>query len=162
MHLYISAERENTYFINNIKKYCANSHGRHTCIFFPDLNNLPGETFSTRIMQNLFGADLIFMDATPRKLYRRTGNKKRTEWFTNQRIIVEYTMAVTLGKTEDMKVYCLVSPNHLHQVLRERLVDTYPLNDNMAFLNYIGNIVTQREKDAYRVMRQARIGGRFS
>jgi hypothetical protein len=162
MHLYISAERENTYFIDNIKKYCANSHGRHTCIFLPDLNSLPGETLSTKVMQNIFGADLIFMDATPIKFFKETGNKNETEWFTNQRIIVEYAMAVTLGKTEDMKVYCRVSPDHLHQVFRERIVDAYPANDDVAFLNYIDKIVTQREQDSYKLMRQARIGGKFS
>ena len=162
MHLYISAESENTYFIDTIKEYCVNSHGRHTCVFLPDVPRLPGETLSTKIMHNIFGANLIFMDATPKKFRIRVGKETRTEWFTNQRIIVEYAMAVTQGKIEDMKVYCLVAPDYLHHVLRERIADPYPLNDKVAFLNYIDDIVSQLERDPHKLMRQSRIGGYFS
>jgi len=162
MHIYISAERDNAYFIDTIKKYCANSHGRHTCIFLPDVPSLLGETPSTKILHNIFDADLIFMDATPRKFYTGLGKKRRTKWFTNQITIFEYAMAVTLGKIEAMKVYCLVSPNYLHQVLRERIVDQYPLNDKVTFLNYIDEIVSQRERDPNKLMRQSRISASFS
>jgi hypothetical protein len=162
MHLYISAERENTYFIDTIKKYCANSHGRHTCVFLPDAPSLPGETLSRKIMNNVLNADLIFMDATPTKFQAGARNKRQTKWFTDQRIIAEYAMAVTLGKTEDIKVYCLVSPNLLPEVLREKIVDSYPRNDKAAFLNYIDDLVSQLEQDPNKQMRRSRIGASFS
>lgn len=156
MHLYISAETENAYFIDTIKEYCANSHGRHTCIFLPDIPSLPGETPSTKIVHNIFDADLILMDATPHKFYTEAGRKRRTVWFTNEMIISEFTVAVTLGKSDVLKVYCLVSPDHLYQVLRERVVDPYPLNDKVAFLDYIDKLVVQLEQDPNKVMRQSR------
>lgn len=162
MHLYISAERENTYFIGTIKNYCADSHGRHTCVFLPDAPSLPGESFSRKIMNNMLNADLIFMDATPKKFQRDVGKKKQTEWFTDQKIIAEYATAVTLGKTEDIKVYCLVSPSLLPEILREKIVDSYPRNDKAAFLNYINDLVSQLEQDPNRQMRRSRIGASYS
>ena len=161
MHLYISAEKENTYFIDTIKKYCANSHGRHTCIFFPHFPNLPRE-INSKIVQNIFQADLIFMDVTPRKVYTMVGKKKRTEWFTDHKIIFEYATAVALGKIEDTKVYCLGDTNNLHEFWRERTVDHYPLNDQEAFLDYLNEIISRREKDPNKKMRQSRINASFS
>lgn len=97
------------------------------------------------------------MDATPQKLQRKINDRVEEAWVTNQGIIIEYAVAMALGKIEDMKVYCRVSPNHLHQVLRERIVDPYPLNDENAFLEYIDRTVSQREHDSLSLLRESRI-----
>lgn len=162
MDLYISAERQNTYFINTIKRYCDDSQDKHSSIYLPDIPALPGETLSRRIKRYIAAADLIFMDATPQRLQRTVNGRTEDVWFTNQGIILEYAVAITLGKIEDIKVYCLVSANHLHQALRERIVDPYPVNNEEAFLTYINEIVTQRELDSPALLRQSRIKASFS
>lgn len=162
MRLYISAERQNTYFINTIKRYCDDSQGKHSWIYLPDMPSLPGETLSRRILRYIAAADLIFMDATPQKLQRRMNDSVEDVWITNQGILIEYGVVAALGKIEDMKVYCLVSPSHLHQILRERIVDPYPLNDENAFLKYIDEIVSHREHDSLALLRQSRIRASLS
>jgi hypothetical protein len=162
MHLYISAERENTYFIDTIKEYCANSHGQHSCVFLLDIPSLPGETFSRKMVNNILDADLIFLDATPKEFHVKVRKKTQTEWLTDPRIIAEYVVAVTLGKTEDMKVYCLVSPNHLQEIFRERIVEAYPVKSKAAFLKYINDLVSKMEQDPRRHMRRSRIGASYS
>jgi hypothetical protein len=162
MQLYISAERQNAYFVNTIKKYCDDSQGKHSWIYLPDMPSLPGETLSRRMMRYIATADLIFMDATPKKLQKRINERTEDEWVTNQGILIEYAMAVTLGKIDDIKVYCLESPNYLHQVLREKVVDPYPLNDENTFLKYIDQIANQRERDSLALLRQSRIRASFS
>lgn len=162
MKLYISAERQNVYFINTIKRYCDESKGKHSWIYLSDMPATPGETLSRRILRYVAAADLIFMDATPQKLQKRINEVTEDVWVTNQGIVIEFAVARTLGKIEDMKVYCLESPNHLHQVLRERIVDPYPLGDENAFIKYIDEIVTQREHDSPALLRQSRTRASFS
>lgn len=157
MNLFISAERQNTYFINTIKRYCDDSQGTHSCIFLPDTQAQPGETLTQRIIRLVYSADLIFMDVTPKAYFREVEDNREESWFTNQGILIEFGVARTLGKIEDMKVYCLVSPNHLHPCLRERIVDPYPLNDENAFIEYINEIVSQREHDSFALLRQSRV-----
>jgi hypothetical protein len=55
-----------------------------------------------------------------------------------------------------------VSPNLLPEVLREKIVDSYPRNDKAAFLNYIDDLVSQLEQDPNKQMRRSRIGASFS
>jgi len=159
MNIYISAERENTYFINTITDFCNNSEGKHDWIFLPEMPATPGETLSRRLVRYIAAADLIFMDATPKELRRIEGEER--VWVTNQGIIMEYAITVALGKIEDLKVYCLVTPNRLHQVLRERIVDPYPLNDEAEFLRYISEIVNQRENEIPTLLRQSRMAASF-
>jgi hypothetical protein len=163
MRLYISAERDNTYFIDIIKKYCDGSQGKHSWIFLPEMPSQPGETLSRRIIRFITDSDLIFMDATPKR-YQRTeaGGTTEERWLTNTGIVIEYAIAVALGKTDDLKVYCLESPSNLHQVLRETVVDPYPQNDETAFLSFIDAIVTTRERDSPKLLRQSRTKASFS
>lgn len=159
MNIYISAERDNTYFINTIKKFCDDSQGKHTWIFLPEMPAAPGETLSRRFLRYIAASDLIFMDATPKQLRKPEGDQ--TVWVTNQGILMEYAISIALGKIEDIKVYCLVSANRLHQVLRERIVDPYPLNNEDDFLQYIEEIVNQREEDSLSLLRQSRMQASF-
>lgn len=159
MKLYISAERENTYFVDTLKKYCDDSNGRHSWIFLPDMPALPGETLTKRINLYILTADLVFMDVTPRKYEFRVGETTEEKWFTNQGVLIEFGIVFAIGRIEDLKVYCLVSPDRLHQCLRERIVDPYPTNDGDAFLQYIDRIVSEREREAVNLLRQARVAG---
>lgn len=162
MNLYISAERNNTYFVDTINEYCTNSQGKHTAIFLPDIPATPGETLSRRIIRHLNSSDLIFMDLTPQEYkIEINANTFETRYFTNTGIVIEYSIAIILGRIEDMKIYCLISPDNLHQVWRERIVDPYPQGDKPAFLSYIDAIVTTRENDSLQVLRQSRVQASF-
>lgn len=155
MNIYISAERDNTYFIRSIKKFCEDSQGKHTWTFLPEMPATPGETLSRRFLRYIATADLIFMDATPKELKKPQSDE--SVWVTNQGILMEYAISIALGKIEDIKVYCLVTADKLHQVLRERIVDPYPLNNEEDFLKYIKEIVDQREADSLALLRQSRM-----
>lgn len=127
------------------------------------MQSLPGETLSRRFMRYIAESDLIFMDATPAKFqHPNAQGVTEDKWFTNPGILIEYAIAVALGRGDDIKVYCLVSPNNLHQFLREKIVDPYPVNDEAAFLRYIDQIVIQREADSPRLLRQSRIRASFT
>ncbi len=162
MHLYISAERENAYFIDTVKEICATSRGRHTCVFLLDAPSLPGETFSRKMVNNVLDADLILIDATPKEFKTKAGAKTISKWFTDPRIIAEYIVAVTLGKTDDTKVYGQVSPNLLAELFREKIIESYPLKNKTAFLKYLSDLIAQREQDPNRHMRRSRIGASYS
>ncbi len=162
MHLYISAERENTYFIDTVKEFCASSRGRHTCVYLLDAPSLPGETFSRKMVNNILDADLILIDATPKEFKTKVGTKTVTKWFTDPRIIAEYVVAVTLGKTDDAKVYCQVFPRLLPEIFRERTIESYPLRNKRAFLKYLSDLIAQLEKESNRHMRRSRIGASYS
>lgn len=157
MQLFISADRNNDYFVNTIKEYCDNSNQRHSWIFLPDTPCIPGETLSRRIIRNISSADLIFIDVTPSEYHREIDGQSETKWFTNAGVVIEYSAAVALGRIEDMKVYCLTSPDLLHQVLRERITERYPQGDKPAFTQHVNGIVTQRETDINQLLRQSRI-----
>jgi hypothetical protein len=161
MYLFISAERSNDYFINSMKDYCVSSNGKHTWIYLPETQCVPGETLSRRIGRYINSADLIFMDVTPQEYKIETNGTTESRWFTNPGVVVEYSVAIALGRVEDMKVYCLASADKLHQILRERIVDTYPQGDKPAFLRYIDDIVAQRENDSLQLLRQSRVAASF-
>ncbi len=162
MHLYISAESNNVYFISTVKQYCAGSRGRHSCVFLPDAPSLPGETYPRKMMNNMVTADLILVDATPRKVQVKANEKTRRQWLTDPRVIAEYAIAVSLGKTDDIKVYCRVSPSHMAEIFHDRTVEFYPLDNKEAFLKYLDDLVSRMEQEPRRLMRRSRIGASYS
>ncbi len=162
MHIYISSEKDNAYFIDTVKEYCAGSRGRHSCVFLLEAPSLPGETYSRKMVNNMLDADLILVDATPKKIQAKASGKTMTEWLTDPRVIAEYAIAVSLGKTDDIKVYCRVSLSHLAEIFQERTVESYPLGNKTVFLKYLDDLVFRMEQDPRRLMRRSRIGASYS
>jgi hypothetical protein len=147
MKIFISASSSKNEFITSIKALINSEYSnRHTCIYIPwDPTLARDATLLDRIKYGIIRSHLIIMEATP-DAFRPVGSR-RTEWVTNQGVLIEYGIIVGLDWLNKLCIYCeeSVSRKHIHPTFH-KAIDTYSISDLETFKKKLRIIIREREQ----------------